>query len=92
MDSGTNAVLYSPQAKPKSSSKSENSEYEYVLDHYEEVEVQRSRQVYDHDEYTMRDKGDGTYEEVSHPVYRTEYYTEVEQRPVYKWVLKEKGE
>ena len=92
VDSGTNAVLHSSRAKPKDPSYTENEEYEYVFDHYEEVEVQRSRQVYDHDEYTMRDKGDGTYEEVSHPVYRTEYYTEIEQRPVYKLVLKEKGE
>ncbi len=66
--------------------------YESVLDHYENIEVQSSRQVYDHDEYTIVDNGDGTFKEVSHPVYRTEYYTETVQSPVYRQVLKKKGE
>jgi hypothetical protein len=64
--------------------------YDSVLDHYENREVQRSRQVVDHYEqyYTYTDMGNGTYEEVSHdrPVYRTEYYTETVREPVYRQV------
>ena len=61
--------------------------YDQVLSHYENVEVQRSRQVLDHYEtyYTYSDLGNGAFEEVAHerPVYKTEYYTETESRPVY---------
>ena len=61
--------------------------YDQVLDHYEEYEVQRSRQVLDHYEtyYTYTDNGNGSFTEVPHerPVYKTEYYTETETRPVY---------
>ena len=58
-----------------------------MLDHYEAVDVQRSRQVIDHYEtyYTYDDNGNGTFTEVAHerPVYSTEYYTETVQQPVY---------
>ena len=58
-----------------------------VLSHYESVEVEKSRQVLDHYDtyYTYEDMGNGFYEEIPHerPVYRTEYYTETEQQPVY---------
>lgn len=57
----------------------EISGYQQIFDHYEDVQVQRSRQVYDHDEYIVQDNGDGTFTQVSQPVYRTEYYTETEQ-------------
>ena len=61
---------------------------EYVLDHYETVEVQRSRLVLDHYEtsYTYEDDGLGHFIEVPHelPVYRTEYYTETVQQPIYR--------
>ena len=64
--------------------------YDQVLDHYEDVEVQRSRDVLDHYEtyYTYRDNGNGSFEEIPHerPVYRTEYYTETESKPVYRTV------
>lgn len=82
------------ESRPDPSVKNEDDEYYYesVLDHYEEIEVQRSRQVYDHDEYTMVDNGKGEFVEVAHPVYRTEYYTEIEQRPVYIQVRRKKGE
>ena len=64
--------------------------YNSVLDHYEDYEVQRSRQVLDHYEtyYSYTDMGNGYYEEVPHerPVYKTEYYTETESRPVYRQV------
>ena len=67
--------------------KEEIHHYDSVLDHYEETEVQRSRQVIDHYEtyYTYDDNGDGTFVETSHerPVYTTEYYTETEQQPIY---------
>jgi len=61
--------------------------YDQVLDHYENVEVERSREVLDHYEtsYTYSDRGNGSFEEVEHqtPVYRTEYYTETVSQPVY---------
>lgn len=56
-----------------------------VIDHYKTVTVQRSRQVFDHDEYTYQDNGNGTFTKSSHPVYRTEYYTDYEQEPVYRY-------
>ena len=69
------------------SQKTELHHYDQVLDHYEDVEVQRSREVIDHYEtyYTYTDNGNGSFEEVPHerPVYETEYYTETESRPVY---------
>ncbi len=65
----------------------EYDDAEYILDHYELVEVQRSRLVVDHYEtyYTYKDNGDGTFLEIPHdrPVYKTEYYTETVQQPVY---------
>ena len=75
-----------PSGAEQTAARQEIHHYDSVLDHYEDVEVQRSRQVYDHDEYTMKDNGNGTFTEVSHPVYRTEYYTETEQHPVYRQV------
>ena len=67
--------------------KEEIHHYDQVLDHYETVEVEKSRQVQDgydtHTEYI--DNGDGTFSEhtVETPRYTTEYYTEEEERPVY---------
>lgn len=66
--------------------------YDSVLDHYETVTIEKSREVIDHynthTEYSYSDNGDGTFTEhsytVSDPVYRTEYYTEEEQKPVYE--------
>ena len=61
--------------------------YDSVLDHYEEVQVQRSRQVLDHyeTEYSYVDLGNGYFEEETRevPVYTTEYYYETESQPVY---------
>ncbi len=72
-----------PAGAEQTDARREIQGYNQVLDHYEDVDVQRSRQVYDHDEYTLVDNGNGTFSTVSQPVYRTEYYTETEQRPVY---------
>ena len=72
-----------PAGAEQTDARREIQGYNQVLDHYEDVEVQRSRQVFDHDEYTLIDNGNGTFSQVSHPVYRTEYYTETERRPVY---------
>ena len=67
--------------------KQEIHHYDSVLDHYETVEVQKSRQVQDGYDitYTYEDLGDGTFAEIEHktPRYKTEYYTETEQKPVY---------
>ena len=61
--------------------------YAQQISHYEEVIVTRSREVIDHyeTEYQYVDNGNGTFTENSYsvPVYRTEYYEEVEQKPVY---------
>lgn len=62
--------------------------YEEVLDHYETVTEQKSRQVldgYKTVEHT-RDLGNGNFEitTIQEPVYRTEYYTETHQEPVYR--------
>ncbi len=76
-----------PEGAELTDQKSEYHHSDQVLDHYETVQVQRSRQVVDHYEtyYTYRDLGNGNFEEVPHerPVYRTEYYTEPVQQPVY---------
>lgn len=72
-----------PAGAEQTDARREIQGYNQVLDHYEDYEVQRSRQVYDHDEYTLVDNGNGTFSQVAHPVYRTEYYTETETRPVY---------
>ena len=67
--------------------KSELHHTDQVLDHYENREVRRSRQVISGYEtyYTYNDLGNGNYEEVPHqrPVYSTEYYTETVRQPVY---------
>ena len=44
-----------PSGAEQTGTRQEIHHYDNVLDHYEDVEVQRSRQVYDHDEYTMKD-------------------------------------
>ena len=58
-----------------------------VLDHYEEREVQRSRQVQDGYDisYNYIDNGNGTFtqQEIRTPRYKKEYYYETERVPVY---------
>lgn len=62
--------------------------YNHVIDHYTTVTEQKSRQVYDGDDvyYTYQDLGNGSAVEVEHrtPRYRTEYYTETHEEPVYR--------
>ena len=76
-----------PSGAEQTAARNEIHHYDSVLDHYEYVDVQRSRQVVDHYEtyYTYSDNGNGTFSEVAHerPVYTTEYYTETVQQPVY---------
>ena len=61
--------------------------YTQQISHYEEVTVTKSREVIDHydTEYEYVDNGNGTFTEKAHevPVYVTEYYDEMERRPVY---------
>ena len=61
-----------------------------VLTGYIPREVERSRRVLDHYEtyYTYEDMGNGYMQEVPHerPVYKTEYYTETIDEPVYAQV------
>jgi len=79
-----------PDGAEQTDVKSELHHYDQVLDHYEDKEEQRSRQVIDHYEtyYTYSDNGNGTFAEVLHerPVYETEYYTETVKTPVYNSV------
>ncbi len=79
-----------PAGAEETDARREIHHYDQVLDHYENVEVRRSRQVIDHYEtyYTYSDNGNGTFSEVPHerPVYGTEYYTETVQQPVYRSV------
>ena len=76
-----------PAGAEQTDARNEIHHYDQVLDHYEYVDVQRSRQVVDHYEtyYTYEDNGNGTFSEISHerPVYTTEYYTETVRQPVY---------
>ena len=76
-----------PDTAELTEQKTELHHFDSVLDHYEDVEVQRSRRVIDHYEtyYTYNDLGNGMYEQEEHerPVYETEYYTETVQQPVY---------
>ena len=62
--------------------------YDQVIDHYKTVTETKSRQVLDGYDtyYTYRDLGNGFSEQVAHqtPKYRTEYYTETHQEPVYR--------
>jgi len=62
--------------------------YDHVLDHYETVTEQKSRQVEDGYDitYVYRDLGNGYAEREEHrtPKYRTEYYTETYEKPVYR--------
>ena len=72
-----------PAGAEQTDARNEIHHYDSVLDHYEEREVQRSRQVFDHYDYELVDNGNGTFSERSVPVYTTEYYTETVQEPVY---------
>ena len=82
-----------PDGAKQTDAKKELHHYDQVLDHYEDVQVRRSRQVVDHYEtyYTYSDNGNGTYSEIPHerPVYTTEYYTETVKQPVYRSVPRE---
>jgi len=64
--------------------KREIHHYVQVLDHYESVSVQKSRTVQNGYDIRYTDNGNGTFTEHSSPRYVTEYYTEYEQRPVYR--------
>lgn len=68
--------------------KSEFSHYQKVLDHYETRTRQVSEQVYDGEDYytSYSDNGDGTFTEqtYSSPRYRTEWYTETYEEPIYR--------
>ena len=57
--------------------------YDHVLDHYETKTRQCSRQVQDGYDTSYRNLGNGQVEVVQTPRYRTEYYTETYQEPVY---------
>ncbi len=68
--------------------KQEVHHYDQVLDHYESVEVEKTRLVQDGYDTTYEtvDLGNGNFEEVAHetPRYVTETYTVYENKPVYR--------
>ena len=72
-----------PDGAEQTNTRSEIHHYDQVFDHYESVQVPYTEQVYDHDEYTLEDQGNGTFKKVSHPVYRNETRYRTEQQPVY---------
>lgn len=77
-----------PQGATLHDTKLEIHHYDHILDHYDEVTVQKSREVLDgYDTHTRTiDLGNGYFEEETYetPRYRTEYYTETESVPVYR--------
>lgn len=79
---------YVPSGGRITSSYSAIHHYDTVLDHYETVEVARTRTVPDGGHWVdagWGDNGDGTFTQMETWVqdYRTEIYYETEQRPVY---------
>lgn len=66
----------------------EFSHYVQVVDHYETRSREVAQQVYDGEDYhtSYQDNGDGTFTEIitSTPRYRTEYYTEYYEQPIYR--------
>ena len=77
-----------PQDANLHTTKLEIHHYDHVIDHYIDVQVERSREVLDgYDTHTRTvDLGNGYFEEEIYetPRYRTEYYTEIETQPVYR--------
>lgn len=63
---------------------SEIHHYDKIFDHYEDVEVQKSREVQDGYDTWYEDMGNGYFEEHSSPRYKTEYYTETERQAIYR--------
>lgn len=61
---------------------------EQVIDHYEDVAVEKTREVQDGYDisYEQKDLGNGNFEEIEikTPRYVTETYTEIEKQPVYR--------
>ncbi len=66
------------------STKQEIKSYRQVLDHYETRSRQVAKQVQDGYDTDYRDLGNGQFEEVQTPRYRTEYETEYYEEPVYR--------
>lgn len=64
--------------------KQEIHHYDQVLDHYETRTRQVAKQVPDGYDTDYRDLGNGQFEEVQTPRYRTEYETEYYDEPVYR--------
>ena len=63
---------------------SEIRTYEQVFDHYETKTREVAEQVQDGYDITYKDLGNGYFEEVKTPKYKTEYHTETYQEAVYR--------
>ena len=57
--------------------------YDQKIDHYETISYGVEKEVFDHYEYEYVDNGDGTFTEISIPIYKTVYETVYEDVPVY---------
>lgn len=58
--------------------------YDKVLDHYDKVPVEKTREVQNGYDTEYVDQGNGTFEEVKTPHYDIETYTEYEKKAVYR--------
>ncbi len=68
------------------SKRDEIHHYDQVLDHYEQKTRRVSHQVQDGYDISYRDLGNGQFEEVRTPRYRTEWEDETYEEPVYRSV------
>lgn len=63
--------------------KQEIRDYDHIVDHYDTIEHQESKEEFDYYEYSYIDNGDGTFDEIKEPIYKTVYYKTYETVPVY---------
>lgn len=61
-------------------------DYDKVIDHYDIVEHEVPREVFDHYDYEYYDNGDGTFDEERIEVNKTVYDIEYEKVPVYDYI------
>ena len=75
-----------PQNAHLHETRQEIKSYRQELDHYETRTRKVSKQVQDGYDVSYRDLGNGQFEEIRTPRYRTEYETETYKEPVYRSV------
>ena len=75
---------YLPSGANLHSTSQEIHHYEQILDHYETKTRTYTEEVFDGYDTDYRDLGNGQFEEIQTPKYRTEYRTETYEEPVYR--------